>query len=200
MTQMTVTRTRRLTGTAMLAAVATVLQFLSFPMPMLIPSFIKMDFSELPGLIAAFAYGPLSGAAVCLVKNLVCLLIKNSGTGGVGELCNFMLGVCFCVPAGLIYRRNRTRTGAIVGALAGAVTMAVLSVFINYYIMYPIYTNFMPMEAIIGMYQAIVPGIKNLWGALWRFNMPFTLVKGLAAAILCFLVYKPLRPFLKGSK
>ena len=96
----TITRTRRLTGTAMLAAVACVLQYLSFPVPMLIPSFIKMDFSELPGLLAAFAYGPLSGAAVCLIKNLVNLLIKNSGTGGIGELSNFLLGVCFCGARG----------------------------------------------------------------------------------------------------
>ena len=52
-------RIRKLTGTAMLSAVAYILMFLEFPIPFLIPSFIKMDFSELPGLIASFAYGPL---------------------------------------------------------------------------------------------------------------------------------------------
>lgn len=193
----TISKTRRLTGTAMLAAVACVLQFLSFPLPMLIPSFIKMDFSELPGLLAAFAYGPLSGAAVCLIKNLVNLLIHNSGTGGIGELSNFLLGVCFVVPAGLIYKYNRTRVGALVGALVGAASMAALSVMTNYYIVYPIYTAFMPMEVIIGMYQAISPSVNTLLDALVRFNMPFTFIKGMCSVVIAFLIYKPLSPFLK---
>ena len=194
----TASRIRKIAVTAMLSAVAAVLMAMSFSVP-LMPSFIKMDFSELPGLLATFAYGPLHGAAVCLVKNLVNLLIKNSGTGGVGELSNFLLGVCFVVPAGLIYKRDRTRRGALVGAIVGAVSMAVLSVFTNYFVVYPIYTKFMPMEAILGMYQAIVPGVKDLWGALLRFNMPFTFVKGLCSVVIAFLIYKPLRPFLKGT-
>ncbi len=200
MTQITVTRTRRLTGTAMLAAVATVLMYLSFPLPMLIPSFIKIDFSELPALVAAFAYGPLSGATVCLIKNLVLLVIKNSGTGGVGELSNFLLGLCFVVPAGLIYRARRTRGGALAGALVGAASMALLSVLTNYFVIYPIYTKFMPMEAILGMYRAILPSVNTLLDALLIFNLPFTFVKGLCSVALCFVIYKPLSPFLKGLK
>ena len=193
----TATKTRKLIGTAMLAAVSVVLMFLSFPVP-LMPSFIKLDLAELPALIGAFAYGPISGVAVCLVKNLVSLM--KSSSGGVGTLCNFLLGVCFVVPAGLIYKYNRTRRGALIGALAGAAIMAVLSIFVNYYVVYPIYTAFMPMEAIIGMYQAINPKVQTLWDALIWFNCPFTFVKGLISVVITFLIYKPLSPFLKGRQ
>ena len=193
----TATKTRKLIGTAMLAAVSVVLMFLSFPVP-LMPSFIKMDLAELPALIGAFAYGPLAGAAVCLVKNLISLM--KSSSGGVGTLCNFLLGVCFVVPAGLIYKYNRTRRGALIGALAGAAIMAVLSIFVNYYVVYPIYTAFMPMEAIIGMYQAINPKVENLWQALIWFNTPFTFIKGLCSVVMTFIIYKPLSPILKGRK
>ena len=192
----TATKTRKLIGTAMLAAVSVVLMFLSFPVP-LMPSFIKMDLAELPALIGAFAYGPLAGAAVCLVKNLISLM--KSSSGGVGTLCNFLLGVCFVVPAGLIYKYNRTRRGALIGALAGAAIMAVLSIFVNYYVVYPIYTAFMPMEAIIGMYQAINPKVQTLWDALIWFNCPFTFIKGLISVAITFIIYKPLSPFLKGT-
>ena len=192
----TATKTRKLIGTAMLAAVSVVLMFLSFPVP-LMPSFIKMDLAELPALIGAFAYGPLAGAAVCLVKNLISLM--KSSSGGVGTLCNFLLGVCFVVPAGLIYKYNRTRRGALIGALAGAAIMAVLSIFVNYYVVYPIYTAFMPMEAIIGMYQAINPKVQTLWDALIWFNCPFTFIKGLISVVITFIIYKPLSPFLKGT-
>ena len=192
----TATKTRKLIGTSMLAAVSVVLMFLSFPVP-LMPSFIKMDLAELPALIGAFAYGPLAGAAVCLVKNLISLM--KSSSGGVGTLCNFLLGVCFVVPAGLIYKYNRTRRGALIGALSGAAIMAVLSIFVNYYVVYPIYTAFMPMEAIIGMYQAINPKVQTLWDALIWFNCPFTFIKGLISVVITFIIYKPLSPFLKGT-
>lgn len=192
---MQTTRLRKLTGTAMLGAVATVLMFIDFSVPIM-PSFIKMDVSELPALIASFAYGPLSGIAVCLIKNLINL--TRTSTAGVGELCNFMLGVCFVLPAGLIYLRRKSRSTAAIGALVGAACMAVLSVPVNYFITYPVYTNFMPLDTIIGMYQAIFPGVDGLLQCLVVFNLPFTFVKGLIDAGLTFLVYKPLSPILHG--
>ena len=191
------TRIRKLTGTAMLSAIAYILMFLEFPIPFLIPPFIKMDFSELPALLAAFAYGPLWGVAVCLIKNLIHLL--NTQTGGVGELSNFLLGAAFVFSAGLIYRKNHTKKGAMTGAVVGAAVMGVVSLFTNYYIVYPIYTNFMPMEAIIGAYQLILPSVDDLWDCLIIFNLPFTVFKGLCSLVICMLVYKPLRNILKGN-
>ncbi len=188
-------RVRKLTGTAMLSAVAYILMFLEFPIPFLIPPFIKMDFSELPALTAGFAYGPLSGVAVCLVKNLLHLM--NTQTGGVGELANFLLGASFVMTAALVYRKIHTKRGALIGSALGTVIMGIISLFSNYYIVYPIYTGFMPMEAIIGAYQLIVPSVDNLWQCLLIFNLPFTVFKGLCSALITMLVYKPLRSILK---
>ena len=83
---------RYITVTAMLSAVAFILMFFDFSVPFM-PSFIKMDLSELPALIGAFAMGPVCGTFVCLVKNLLHLTITS--TGGVGELTNFILGAAF---------------------------------------------------------------------------------------------------------
>ena len=104
----------------------------------------------------------------------------------------------FVVPAGWIYARNKTRRGAIVGALGGAVAMALMSVPINYFLVYPVYTAFMPMEAILGMYRAINPRVETLLQALVWFNLPFTLVKGLCSVAISMGIYKPLSPILKG--
>ncbi len=130
---------RTLAMTAILGAVATVLMFLSFSLPV-IPSFVKLDFSELPALIAAFSMGPASGVAVCFMKNLINLAM--SSTGGVGELCNFLMGVTFVVPAGLFYKLRKDRWGALWGSLLGAVVMAAMSFPINYFITYPFYTAY----------------------------------------------------------
>ena len=186
--------TRKLAVTALLGAVATILMFLSFPLPFLIPPFIKMDFSELPALLAAFSMGPLSGVAVCLIKNLINVLFTT--TGGVGELCNFLMGVCFVLPAGWIYKIRRTRGGALLASALGAVAMAILCIPINYYISYPFYTSLMPLDVIIGMYQDLIPSVDGLLACLVVFNAPFTLLKGILDVILAFLIYKPLSPFL----
>lgn len=191
-------KVRYLTVTAMLSAVAYILMFIDFPIPFLIPSFIQMDISELPALIGAFAMGPACGVSVCLVKNLLHLFITS--TGGVGELSNFLLGVAFVLPAGMIYKMKKGKKSAVRGALIGAVLMGIISIPINYFLTYPIYYNFMPQEVILEAYRAIVPSMKNILQCLICFNMPFTIVKGLFSVGITMLTYKHLSPILKGNK
>ena len=188
---------RKLAVTAMLGAVAPVLMFISFNVP-LMPSFIKLDLSELPALIASFALGPLWGVCVCLIKNLINVFFST--TGGVGELSNFILGASFVFIAGMLYKHMGGRKGALLGSLCGAAAMAIISVFSNYYVVYPVYTAFMPMDVILSMYQAINPNVKTLWDALIWFNMPFTFIKGMISVVITFLIYKKLSPLLKGRK
>lgn len=190
--------TVRLVGIGMLSGIAFILMFFEFPIPVLIPSFIKLDLSDLPALIGAFAYGPIAGILIELIKNLLHLL--DSSSGFVGELSNFLLGACFVGVAGCIYKIKKTRKVAICGAVIGAFAMAIFSLVTNYFIVYPFYTNFMPMEAIIGAYKAILPGVDNLFEALLIFNVPFTFVKGLISVLITVLVYKPLSPLLHGYK
>lgn len=188
---------RKLTGTAMLSAIAYALMFLDFSVPFM-PSFIKMDLSELPALIGSFAYGPIAGVVICLIKNLIHLTI--SSTGGVGELSNFLLGASFVLVAGFIYKWKKTRKGALIGSIAGALVMAVFSVFSNYFLVYPIYYNFMPKDAILAAYQVIFSGVDNILECLIVFNAPFTFVKGIFSVIITFLIYKRLSPILKGTQ
>ena len=188
--------TQFITVCGLFGAVSAVLMFFSFNVP-LMPSFIKMDFSELPALLASFSYGPLAGVAVCAIKNLINVFATT--TGGVGELSNFMLGSMFVIPAGLIYKKFKTKKGAFAGALIGALVMATVSVFTNYYVVYPVYTIFMPMETIIGMYSAIYP-VENLWQALIIFNMPYTFIKGMVNVVIAMWIYKPLSPIFKKFK
>ena len=187
---------RTITMTAMFGAISAILMMFSFNVP-LMPGFIKMDLSELPALIGAFSMGPASGVAICFIKNVINVFATT--TGGVGELCNFLLGVAFVLPAGLIYKAMKTKKGAILGSLSGAAIMAVLSVPINFFITYPMYTKFLPLDKIIGMYQAINPGVDGLLSCLLIFNMPFTFVKGMISVVITILVYKRLSPIIKGN-
>lgn len=187
---------RKVTVTAILAALSSALMFVSFNVP-LMPSFIKLDFSELPALIASFSLGPMYGVCVVLVKNLVNVFFST--TGGVGELSNFIIGAVFVFTAGMIYKKKKCRSYALIGAVVGSFLMAGIGLISNYYVVYPIYQNFMPLEAIMGLYQAIYPGVKNLWQALIVFNVPFTFIKGMLNALITFVIYKKISPIIKGK-
>ncbi|MBQ2473411.1 MULTISPECIES: ECF transporter S component [Lachnospira] len=186
----------KLAGIGMLSGIAFILMFFEFPIPVLIPSFIKLDLSDLPALIGAFAYGPIAGILIELIKNLLHLL--DSSSGFVGELSNFLLGACFVGVAGCVYKLKKSKSAAIIGATVGACAMAVFSLVTNYFIVYPFYTNFMPMDAIIAAYKAIIPSVDNLFECLLIFNVPFTFVKGMISVVITVLIYKPISPLLHG--
>ena len=186
-----------MTTTAIMGAVGFALMAIEISVPIM-PGFIKLDFSELPALIAAFTYGPLYGAVVCFIKNFLHLFITN--TAGVGELANFLMGIFFVVPAGLIYKRFKTRKGAFIASLTGALVMAIACVLINLFITYPIYYKILiPENVILSMYQAILPSVDSIFKSLLIFNLPFTFAKGAIVSLICFVIYKKLSPILKGK-
>jgi riboflavin transporter FmnP len=188
---------RFLAVTGILSAAAFVLQYIEIAVPFM-PSFIKFDFSDLPALLGSFALGPVSGILIELIKNLLHSAVSQSF--GVGEISNFILGAVFVAVAGLIYKRKKTRTNALIGAFVGAAAMALISLPSNIFLVYPFYYNFMPKEVVLQMYQAIIPSIKNMTQALLVFNMPFTFVKGVISVLITMLIYKPLSPVLHGRR
>lgn len=189
---------RYLVFTALFSAISVVLMYLEISIP-IVPSFIKFDFSDLPALICSFAFGPLYGVLVCLLKNLLHLFASQ--TAGVGELANFAMGAIFAFTAGTVYKFNKTRKGAVVSSVSAALAMGILSLPLNYFLIYPLYYKLgMAKEAILGMYKAILPSVDGIFSALCVFNLPFTVVKGLIVALIAFLIYKPLSPILKDGR
>ncbi len=195
--QSTAARVRLLAGVGMLTAAAAVLQYLEFPIPIM-PPFIKFDFSDLPALLGAYAYGPVAGVLIELLKNLIHCAASQSAT--VGELSNFILGASFACTAGLIYKRKKTKTSALIGGLAGALVMGLVSIPSNYFVVYPFYYNFMPEATVLEAYQKLLPSMKSIFQSLLAFNLPFTIVKGLISVAISMLIYKPLSSILKGAK
>ena len=192
-------KTRLIAGCGMLIAVAVVLQYIEISIPIM-PSFIKLDFSDLPELIGAFAYGPVAGIIIALVKNLIHMAVSQSGF--VGELSNFILGAVFAGVAGLIYQHKKTKKNAIVAGVVAALVMAVVSLPSNYFLIYPLYYSVLgfPEQAVFGMYKVLLPSVKNMVECLLIFNVPFTFVKGLISVAVTMLVYQPLRPVLKQAR
>ncbi len=180
-----------------LAAISTILRFLEVPLPLL-PTFLKLDFSNVPALIGGLALGPVAGSAILLVKNLIYL--PFSQTLGVGEVADFIISLTLVLTASLFYRYNKSRKGAIAGMATGSAIMSfVAGPLMNYFVLIPFYAAVYfgsSVDAIIQLAATANPGITSLWAYILYAVVPFNIVKCLAVCIITGLLYKPLSPLL----
>lgn len=186
---------RTISMTAMLSAVAYLLAFVEFPVP-LSPSFARMDLSDLPALIGAFAFGPLSGLLIELVKNALQLL--TTSTGGIGEIANFLMGASYVVAAGVLYKRHKTKKTALLACIAASFVMGAAAALANYFILLPLFETFMPLDQLIASFGAFLPFIHTKLDVVLFNAFPFNLLKGLVIGGFTMLTYKRLTPILKG--
>jgi riboflavin transporter FmnP len=180
-----------------LSAVATVLMLFDFPL-WFAPNFYQLDFSEVPVLLGAFALGPAAGAAIELVKILINFVLNGTDTGGVGELANFIIGCSLVIPAGFIYKHNKSYKTAIIGFIAGTLAMAIAGAFMNYYLLLPVYSKVYgaPVQAFIEMGKAINPAITDLKTFVLYAVVPFNVFKGIVVSAAVLLIYKRISPIL----
>jgi len=173
----------------MLSAIAIILMMFEIPLPFA-PTFYKIDLSEVPVLVGCFAMGPMAGVLVELVKILLNFVMTGTSTAGVGEIANFIIGCSFCVPAGLIYRKNRTRKSALIGMATGTLLMIVIGCFVNGFVLLPTY-------ALVGMGTAVNSHITSLSTFVMFAVAPFNLVKGIIVSLVVFLIYKKISPIFR---
>ena len=186
---------RTISMTAMLSAVAYLLAFVEFPVP-LSPSFARMDLSDFPALIGAFAFGPLSGLLIELVKNTLQLL--TTSTGGIGEIANFLMGAAYVVTAGFIYKRHKTKKTALLACITASFVMGAAAALANYFILLPLFESFMPLDQLITSFAEFLPFIRTKLDVVLFNAFPFNLLKGLVIGGFTMLTYKRLTPILKG--
>ena len=193
--------TRMLAQIAMLAAVGAILMYFEIPLPFA-PSFLEIDFSEVPVMIGTFTMGPVAGVAIEVVKILLKLVLKGTLTMGIGDVANILIGCALCVPAGIIYRRTHTRKGALIGMLTGTVIMTVLGCFLNAFVLLPTYAKAfeMPIDGLVAMGTAVNGAITNLSTFVILAVVPFNLLKGCLVSLVVFLIYKKISPILRMNK
>lgn len=192
--------TKKIAMIGMFSAIAAILMLFEIPMPFA-PSFYKLDFSELPALIAAFAFGPVAGVMTEFCKIILKLLFKSTSTAFVGELANFCVGCAFLLPASIIYLKKKTKTRAIIGCVVGTLCMTVFGTAFNAVYLLPKFAQLygMPLEAIIGMGTAINPAIKDVTSLVILAVAPLNIIKGGSVSLITMVVYKKLSVLLKAE-
>ncbi|HIY60827.1 MAG TPA: ECF transporter S component [Candidatus Eisenbergiella pullistercoris] len=189
--------TRKIALIGVFSAIAAVLHMLDFPIPFA-PSFYKMDFSEIPALIGAFAFGPVAAVMIEFCKIVLKLLFKGTSTAFVGDLANFIIGCSFLLPASILYFFRKTKKNAIIGCVAGTLVMTVFGSAFNAIYLIPKFAQLygLPLESIIEMGHAINPAINSVSTLALFAVVPMNLLKGAAVSVVTVLVYKKLSPIL----
>lgn len=170
---------QKLIYTAMLAAVAGVLMSLEFSVPMM-PPFYKVDFSDVPSVIAVFLMGPVSGICVEVIKLLIKLITVGTNTMYVGELANLIAAFLFVWPLWFLYQKlGANRKAAVEALLLSIVIRTACACFINANITLPLYAKAMslPLDEVIRMVASVNPAIKNLNGFIILATIPFNVLK-----------------------
>lgn len=189
--------TFNLTRMAVLTALATIL-YLTLEIP-IIPPMYKLDFSNVPVMLGAFAMGIEPGLLILAMKNVIHVLIKGLGsTMGIGNLADIVTTTAYLIPACLLYQKQKTRGNALKGMVLGSVCQVIAAVLVNWLIMIPFYRNafHMPMETIVGFATAVMPFVKTEAGFYFLACAPFNLLKVAVLSLITFLIYKPLSPLL----
>lgn len=183
---------RRVSIIGICAALATVLHILDFPLPFLAPTFYKLDFSEVPVLLAGFFLGPSATVACEGIKILLKLLLKGTSTAFVGDFANFVVGCFLVLPATVVYHIRKSKKSAIAGLALGTVAMATFGSAFNAVYLLPKFSQLfhMSLDSIIAMGADIFPGVNNVSSFVFFCVAPLNVVKGVLVSVLTMLLYK----------
>lgn len=167
--------TNRFIKLSLLSAIAVILMYIDFPVIPIFP-WLKIDLSDVPALMGAFAFGPLAGVIIELMKNLLILIVKGTGTAFVGELANFLVGVALVWPAAMVYKKNKTKKTAVLGMILGILCIEVVGVLANVYLLLPAYGMAMSKAELM---QYVTVGL-----------IPFNGIKAILVCGITYALYK----------
>ena len=175
---------------ALLGTISFLLFFLNFPIPFLPTPYLKVDFGDVPALIASLIFSPLAGIIVLAIKNFLYLVI--GGGDPVGVWASFFAASMFILPVAFLYRKYKGIKSIIIGLIAGTVIMAVGMSILNYIVILPIYAWFMGMEE---MKIASVKLTAVVFGIL-----PFNMIKGVLVGLLFVPLFTKMRSWIESKQ
>ncbi|MBR4495900.1 MAG: ECF transporter S component [Acholeplasmatales bacterium] len=172
--------------------------FGKFNLP-IFPSWLDIQFSEIPALIISFMYGPVSGILIILVR-FFCKL-PGTSTVGVGEMADLLIGLTLIIVSGLIYKKHKNIKGAVNALIFGMLAATVVATISNWLLLIPAYKGIAgyPQALLTGGMDLIISGNKGVvtddnFMVYYLFIgvVPFNLLRYSLVFTITFLLYKRL--------
>ncbi|MFZ3576804.1 ECF transporter S component [Virgibacillus sp. DJP39] len=175
---------------SLLGTISFLLFFLNFPVPFLPTPYLKIDFSDVPALIAALIFSPLAGVAVEAIKNLLYLVLSGSGEP-IGVTANFLSGVLFIVPVAILYHKYKGVKSIVSGLITGTIIMAVTMSVLNYFVILPAYAWFMG-------WGTMSDSVKFF--TVYAGVLPFNVIKGIVVGMLFVPLFIKMRSWIEQKR
>lgn len=184
--------------TAVLTAIAYILyMFVKFPLPFIFPSFLDVQFSDLPALLCGFAVNPVCGMVVVVAK---CLLkMPFSSTACIGEIADMIIGLAFVAPAAFYYKYKKGIKNAVIALIIGSIASVIVALIANRFLIVPYYVEVMfggKWDILLNMMSSLFPNItqESFYSYyIWLSALPFNILRCFIASLLTFFCYKPLK-------
>ena len=172
-------KTVRLAKMGMLVAISVVLvYFIHCPIFPAV-AFLEYDPADIPILIGTFAFGPVAGVLLTIVTSVVQGVTVSAASGAYGIIMHIIATSVLVIVAGVIYKFNKTRKGAVIALICGTAAMAVVMIGANL-IITPLF---------MGVPRSMV------WD-LMPFIVGFNAIKAGINSIVTFFLYKRISGFL----
>src|SRR5699024_5303757 len=173
---------------ALLGTISLILFFLNFPLPFL-PPYLKIDFSEVPALMAALIFSPFAGVILVAIKNILYLAVTGAAEP-IGVIANIIAGVMFVVPVAILYHKYKGVKSIISGLVSGTIIMAIGMSILNYLLILPAYAWFMGWE--------MTDKVK--WLTIIGGVLPFNAIKGIVIGLLFVLLFIKMRSWIEQKQ
>jgi len=173
---------------SILGTISLVLFFLNFPLPFL-PAYLKIDFSDVPALMASLIFSPMAGVIVVAIKNLLYLAVSGAGDP-IGVAANILAGIMFVVPVAMIYHKFKGVKSIVSGLVTGTVVMAIGMSVLNYIVILPAYAMFMGWDM----------SEQAKWISVILGILPFNLIKGVVVGLLFVPLFIKMRSWIEQKQ
>ena len=193
---------QKLVYTGLLTALAGVLMSFEFSIPFF-PPFYKIDFSDVPSVIALFTMGPLSGLFVEIAKLVIKLITVGTNSMYVGEVSNMLGALLFIFPLWFLFKKTgKTDKGIAIALITSVIIRTAWMCFCNAFITLPMYAAAMGLSIndVVVMVSSVNPMIKDLPTFIILATIPFNLIKLCLVYALSFVLFSRLRVSVPGFR
>ena len=176
--------------------------FPKFPLPFF-PSFLEVQFSNLPAILGGFVLGPIGGVIIVVVRFVLKLIFGLSSTAGVGETADLLLGLCVVLSSSLIYKYHKNKMGGIISLVCAIFVWTISSIFINYFINVPFFVKAYcggDIEGLVVICSPVIKGINkdNFLEYYTKYAViPFNMLLSTFVCLVTLFVYKRISSIFK---
>lgn len=182
-------RTKKLTFIGILAAMAWIISFFSFPLLYWAP-FLKVDFSDIPILLGMYVYGPLSGIGIAAIRSLLSYVASGGEAGfPIGDTTAFIATIVYTLPVYYFIKNNKlSRKKVVLTSGLATISLTLTMTVLNWLVIAPLYMRVMGFSVgPIREYLAVSV-------------IPFNLAKGALVSFIFFTLFYQLRSYLDGVR